>query len=95
MKKVNRWIFILLLCAALIAAMFAGCSLKSSDSKNKERAEDFLTEFLTINSNGRNDELMKNLQNNSDIFTDEAVLNDTELRRGSKRTDRVAFIYGG
>ena len=34
----------------------------------------FLTEFLTINSDGRNDELMANLQNNSELFTDEAVL---------------------
>lgn len=77
MKKVNRWIFILLLCVALIVAVFTGCSLKSSDSKNKDLADVFLTEFLTINSNGRNDELMTNLQNNSDIFTDEAVLNDS------------------
>ena len=70
------WIFILLLCVGLSAVMFTGCTLKGSDSKNKELADTFLTEFLTINSDGRNDELMTNLQNNSELFTDEAVLHD-------------------
>ncbi len=76
MKKAKRSIFVLLLCVGLSAAMFTGCGLKGSDSRNKELADRFLTEFLTINSEGRNDELMTNLQNNSELFTDEAVLND-------------------
>ncbi len=70
----KHWIFILLLCVGLSAAMFTGCAFKDSDSKNKELADRFLTEFFTINSDGRNDELMTNLQNNSELFTDEAVL---------------------
>ena len=72
----RHWIFILLLCVGLSAAMFTGCAFKDSDSQNKELADRFLTEFFTINSNGRNDELMTNLQNNSELFTDEAVLHD-------------------
>ena len=76
MKKAKRSLFVLLLCVGLSAAMFTGCALKGSDSKNKERADRFLTEFFTINSDGRNDELMTNFQNNSALFTDEAVLND-------------------
>ena len=72
----KNWIFILLLCVGLSAAALTGCSLKDSDSKNKELADRFLTEFFTINSDGRNDELMTNLQNNSELFTDGAVLND-------------------
>ena len=72
----KNWIFILLLCVGLSAAALTGCSLKDSDSKNKELADCFLTEFFTINSDGRNDELMTNLQNNSELFTDGAVLND-------------------
>ena len=72
----RHWIFILLLCVGLSAATLTGCSLKDSDSKNKEHADAFLTEFFTINSDGRNDELMVNLQNNSELFTDEAVLHD-------------------
>ena len=76
MKKAKRTIFVLLLCAGLSAAMFTGCGLKGSDSRNKELADRFLTELFTINSNGRNDELMANLQNNSELFTDEAVLKD-------------------
>ena len=76
MKKAKRSLFVLLLCVGLSAAMFTGCALKGSDSKNKERADRFLTEFFTINSDGRNDELMTNFQNNSAHFTDEAVLND-------------------
>ena len=76
MKKAKRSLFVLLLCVGLSAAMFTGCALKSNDSKNKELAYTFLTEFLTINSDGRNDELMANLQNNSELFTDEAVLHD-------------------
>ena len=76
MKKEKRSLFVLLLCVGLSAAMFTGCALKGSDSKNKERADRFLTEFFTINSDGRNDELMTNFQNNSALFTDEAVLND-------------------
>ena len=76
MKKSKRTIFILLLCVGLSAAALTGCSLKDSDSKNKEMADRFLTEFLTINSDGRNDELMAKLQNNSELFTDEAVLHD-------------------
>ena len=76
MKKAKRPLFILLLCAGLSAAMFTGCAFKDSDSQNKELADRFLTEFFTINSNGRNDELMTNLQNNSELFTDEAVLHD-------------------
>ena len=76
MKKSKRTIFVLLLCAGLSAAMFTGCAFKDSDSKNKELADRFLTELFTINSNGRNDELMTNLQNNSELFTDEAVLHD-------------------
>ena len=72
----KHWIFILLLCVGLSAAVLTGCSLKDSDSKNKELADRFLTEFFTVNSDGRNDELMTNLQNNSELFTDEAVLND-------------------
>ena len=76
MKKAKRSLFVLLLCVGLSAAMFTGCALKSNDSKNKELAYTFLTEFLTINSDGRNDELMTNLQNNSELFTDEAVLHD-------------------
>ena len=76
MKKTKRTIFVLLLCAGLSAAMFTGCAFKDSDSQNKELADRFLTELFTINSNGRNDELMANLQNNSELFTDEAVLKD-------------------
>ena len=76
MEKSKRTIFVLLLCAGLSAAMFTGCAFKDSDSKNKELADCFLTEFLTINSDGRNDELMTKLQNNSELFTDEAVLHD-------------------
>ena len=76
MKKAKRTIFVLLLCAGLSAAMFTGCAFKDSDSQNKELSDCFLTEFLTINSDGRNDELMTNLQNNSELFTDEAVLHD-------------------
>ena len=76
MKKAKRPLFILLLCVGLSAATLTGCSLKDSDSKNKEHADAFLTEFFTINSDGRNDELMVNLQNNSELFTDEAVLHD-------------------
>ena len=76
MKKSKRTIFVLLLCAGLSAAMFTGCAFKDSDSQNKELADCFLTEFLTINSDGRNDELMTKLQNNSELFTDEAVLHD-------------------
>ena len=76
MKKSKRTIFVLLLCAGLSAAMFTGCAFKDSDSQNKELADCFLTEFFTINSDGRNDELMTNLQNNSELFTDEAVLHD-------------------
>ena len=76
MKKSKGTIFVLLLCAGLSAAMFTGCAFKDSDSQNKELADCFLTEFLTINSDGRNDELMTNLQNNSELFTDEAVLHD-------------------
>ena len=72
----RHWIFILLLCVGLSAAALTGCSLKDSDSKNKEMADRFLTKFLTINSDGRNDELMAKLQNNSELFTDEAVLKD-------------------
>lgn len=72
----KNWIFILLLCVGLSTAVLTGCSLKDSDSKNKELADRFLTEFFTINSDGRNDELMTNLQNNSELFTDGAVLND-------------------
>ena len=72
----RHWIFILLLCVGLSAAMFTGCAFKDSDSQNKELADRFLSEFFTINSNGRNDELMTNLQNNSELFTDEAVLHD-------------------
>ena len=72
----RHWIFILLLCVGLSAAMFTGCAFKDSDSQNKELADRFLTEFLTINSDGRNDELMAKLQNNSELFTDEAVLHD-------------------
>ena len=72
----RHWIFILLLCVGLSAAALTGCSFKDSDSQNKELADCFLTEFLTINSDGRNDELMTNLQNNSELFTDEAVLHD-------------------
>ena len=76
MKKAKRTIFVLLLCAGLSAAMFTGCAFKDSDSQNKELADCFLTEFFTINSDGRNDELMANFQNNSELFTDEAVLKD-------------------
>ena len=76
MKKSKRTRFVLLLCAGLSAAMFTGCAFKDSDSQNKELADRFLTEFLTINSDGRNDELMTKLQNNSELFTDEAVLHD-------------------
>ena len=76
MKKSKRTIFVLLLCAGLSAAMFTGCAFKDGDSQNKELADRFLTELFTINSNGRNDELMANLQNNSELFTDEAVLKD-------------------
>ena len=76
MEKSKRTIFVLLLCAGLSAAMFTGCAFKDSDSQNKELADCFLTEFLTINSDGRNDELMTKLQNNSELFTDEAVLHD-------------------
>lgn len=76
MKKAKISLFVLLLCVGLSAATLTGCSFKDSDSKNKERAECFLTEFFTINSDGRNDELMTNFQNNSELFTDEAVLND-------------------
>ena len=76
MKKTKRTIFVLLLCAGLSAAMFTGCAFKDGDSQNKELADRFLTELFTINSNGRNDELMANLQNNSELFTDEAVLKD-------------------
>lgn len=76
MKKAKRSLFVLLLCVGLSAAMFTGCGLKGSDSRNKELADRFLTELFTINSNGRNDELMANLQNNSELFTDEAVLKD-------------------
>ena len=72
----RHWIFILLLCVGLSAAALTGCSLKDSDSKNKELSDRFLTEFFTINSDGRNDVLMANLQNNSELFTDEAVLHD-------------------
>ena len=72
----KHWIFILLLCVGLSAAVLTGCSLKDSDSKNKELANRFLTEFFTVNSDGRNDELMTNLQSNSELFTDEAVLKD-------------------
>ena len=72
----RHWIFILLLCVGLSAAALTGCSFKDSDSQNKELAYTFLTEFLTINSDGRNDELMANLQNNSELFIDEAVLHD-------------------
>jgi|GEM_PF-3801864 len=68
MKKTKRTIFVLLLCAGLSAAMFTGCAFKDSDSQNKELADRFLTELFTINSNGRNDELMANLQNNSELF---------------------------
>ena len=68
MKKSKRTIFVLLLCAGLSAAMFTGCAFKDSDSQNKELADRFLTEFFTINSNGRNDELMTNLQNNSELL---------------------------
>lgn len=80
----KHWIFILLLCVGLGAAALTGCSLKGSDSKNKELAYTFLTEFLTINSGGRNDALMTNLQSNPALFTDEAVLNDAlgEYYRG-------------
>ena len=76
MKKAKRSLFILLLCVGLSAAALTGCSFKDSDSQNKELADCFLTEFLTINSDGRNDELMAKLQNNSELFTDEAVLHD-------------------
>ena len=76
MKKAKRSLFILLLCVGLSAAALTGCSFKDSDSQKKELAECFLTEFFTINSDGRNDELMAKLQNNSELFTDEAVLHD-------------------
>ncbi len=53
----KHWIFILLLCVGLGAAVLTGCALKGSDSKNKELADRFLTELFTINSDGRNDKL--------------------------------------
>ena len=68
MKKSKRSLFILLLCVGLSAAALTGCSFKDSDSQNKELADCFLTEFFTINSDGRNDELMAKLQNNSELL---------------------------
>ena len=86
----RHWIFILLLCVGLSAAALTGCSFKDSDSQNKELADCFLTEFLTINSDGRNDELMAKLQNNSELFTDEAVLKDAFAATCKKRgTDHL------
>ena len=52
---------VLLLCVGLGAAALTGCSLKGSDSENKALADRFLTEFLTMNSGGRNDALMTDL----------------------------------
>ena len=50
MKKAKRTIFVLLLCAGLSAAMFTGCGLKGSDSRNMELADRFLSEFFSFTS---------------------------------------------
>lgn len=76
MKKANKRILILLLCFALLVTMFAGCSTKSSTSSKADLAKEFLTEFFTINSKTRNDALMANFKNNSDVFTDETAFID-------------------
>lgn len=76
MKKANKRILILLLCFALLVTMFTGCSTKSSTSSKADLAKEFLTEFFTINSKTRNDALMANFKNNSDIFTDESAFID-------------------
>ena len=76
MKKGNKSMLVLLLCVGLGAAALTGCSLKGSDSENKALADRFLTEFLTMNSGGRNDALMTDLQSDPALFTGEAVLND-------------------
>ncbi len=76
MKNNLKLMIAVILCAVLISTVFSGCSLRSNEAKNRELANGFLTELFTINSNGRNDELMSKIKNDSDMFTDEDKFHD-------------------